>query len=99
MRDGGVRCWGQNDRGQLGGQNPPPGGPVKVAGLPAPVRELTAGGSHTCALLTTDDLYCWGNNHDGQLGVGSLGDFGNPVKVPSPFPVAQGVARAAGTHL
>ena len=47
-----------------------------------PVKELTAGGSHTCALLNDGKAKCWGAGSDGQLGNGnpkSIGDDPNEM--------------------
>jgi alpha-tubulin suppressor-like RCC1 family protein len=33
---------------------------------------VAAGGSHTCAIRSTDQLACWGKNSKGQLGVGTI---------------------------
>ena len=32
---------------------------------------ITAGGAHTCAVLSSGDVMCWGLNTGGQLGLGS----------------------------
>lgn len=37
---------------------------------PIQVRQIAAGGSHTCAVLNDDSLWCWGDNSRGELGVG-----------------------------
>jgi len=44
---------------------------ITVDGLPRPVRALTAGRAHTCALLDDGRAACWGRNNAGQLGVGT----------------------------
>ena len=70
---GAVRCWGQAAYGQLGNGNTtqigdnevPSTGEVNVGG---PVKQLTAGGYHTCALLETGKVRCWGYSNHGQLG-------------------------------
>jgi len=46
------------------------------------VAQVSSGGSHTCALLTTGRVYCWGANAKGQLGDGTLDDRLLPVEVP-----------------
>jgi alpha-tubulin suppressor-like RCC1 family protein len=100
VRDGTVRCWGQNQLGQLGdGGTAASAVPTKSVKLPAKATQLTAGGGHTCALLATGALYCWGSNAEGQLGQTTLSVYTQPVEVPFPFPAAQGLNRAGETHL
>jgi alpha-tubulin suppressor-like RCC1 family protein len=80
LDDGSVKCWGGNPFGQLGlGDLQSRGdGPGEMgANLPAvdlgPGRmalQITAVGSHTCALLDNGSVKCWGINNLGQLGLG-----------------------------
>ena len=47
---------------------------------------VTAGDSHTCAVLTTGDLRCWGFGGNGRLGYGNtdnVGDNETPASVGS----------------
>ena len=86
LDDGGVRCWGANDRGQLGdGSTLYRPVPVDVAGLPgAPSRALTiaAGWSHACAVVSQGgQVFCWGDNTTGELGPAATGPF-SPLPVP-----------------
>ncbi len=71
-------CWGDHSSGQLGVGSLSLGAtsrnyPVEVSGL-SPFREVSAGGSHTCALVgggsfgSDPRVYCWGANLSGQLG-------------------------------
>lgn len=84
LDDGGVRCWGLNDLGQLGRGSPGNVGlaPGEIAAL-APVdlgpgRTAVAieAGTHTCALLDNGGIKCWGPNESGQLGQGNTTAIG-----------------------
>lgn len=71
MADGGVRCWGANDLGQLG--NPEllaafSAEPVSVTGIDA-ATSLTVGESVACA-VQRGGVHCWGRD-DASLVEGS----------------------------
>ncbi|XHF16904.1 RTX toxin [Corallococcus interemptor] len=74
LKTGTVRCWGSNGLGQLGtGQS---GGNFlfKDSGsidLGTGALQVTAGVSHTCALLSTGSVRCWGQANFGQTGYGT----------------------------
>ena len=71
LRDGTVRCWGYNFRGQLGdGTTATNATPVTVTGISNAVA-VTGGGDHSCALISGGTIKCWGYNGDGELGSGS----------------------------
>lgn len=86
-----VRCWGRNNYGQLGygntqnvgdNENPFSKGDVEVGGL---VKDIVAGGYHTCALMETGKVRCWGYNGHGELGYGhtaNMGDNEHPSTAP-----------------
>jgi len=95
---GGVKCWGRNDRGQLGGgTNANQRTPVDVAGLPERIVAVTAGKDHTCALTVLGAVKCWGSNEFGQLGNGSAADSSKPAEVEG---LSEGVSEisAGSSH-
>jgi YD repeat-containing protein len=81
LSDGTVRCWGQNDSGELGnGSSNNSSIPVMVSGINTAVA-VSAGTSHTCAVLSDGTARCWGANGYGKLGNGSTGSSSTPVIV------------------
>ncbi|TAF99772.1 MAG: hypothetical protein EAZ43_15195 [Betaproteobacteria bacterium] len=71
LKNGTVRCWGYNFRGQLGdGSTVANAVPVQVGGISNAVA-VAAGGDHSCALIAGGTIKCWGYNADGELGAGS----------------------------
>ncbi|WP_177428652.1 RCC1 domain-containing protein, partial [Candidatus Venteria ishoeyi] len=77
-----VKCWGQNDQGQLGdGTGQDNTVPTLVAALSGEVSHVVAGYGHSCALLASGPVKCWGDNAYGQLGNGSTQDSGIAVNV------------------
>ena len=97
LADGTVRCWGDNDFGELGdGTNTSSSTAVAVTGLAAAPTVVTAGGFHTCAVLPDGAVQCWGRNDFGQLGDGDTPDSSTPVGVIGLGPVA--ALSAGGYH-
>ncbi len=81
---GAVKCWGSDFNGQVGdgGSNSVTPTPVAVSGLPLGVKEIAAGGKHTCALTPIGAVRSWGSDSDGQLGDGGTNtDKPTPVYV------------------
>lgn len=86
LDDGNVRCWGYNNRGQLGyGDEETRGDDEKEMGDRLPVVNLggrravqiSCGERHTCATLDDGSVKCWGGNQYGQLGIGNDDDQGD----------------------
>ena len=94
---GGVKCWGNNEFGQLGvGTQVNHWAPVDVSGLTSGVIALTAGDYQTCALTSAGGVKCWGWNTHGELGDGTYNDRLIPVDVSG---LTYGVtALAAGVY-
>jgi alpha-tubulin suppressor-like RCC1 family protein len=88
LATGSVKCWGANEFGQLGlgddrarGDEPDElGSNLSPADLgPSGMRavDVSAGASHTCALLEDASVVCWGANSAGQLGTGDRATRGD----------------------
>jgi alpha-tubulin suppressor-like RCC1 family protein/alpha-beta hydrolase superfamily lysophospholipase len=70
---GAVKCWGANDKGQLGnGTTTASSTPVDVVGITT-ATAIAAGISHTCVLLSDSTVKCWGDNSNLEAGVGDTG--------------------------
>jgi alpha-tubulin suppressor-like RCC1 family protein len=85
LASGGVKCWGDNQSGQLGD-----GGAcgtscsslITPTGLGSGVTGLTGGENFTCAKTSGGAIKCWGNNEGGQIGNGfGCGPCMTPVTV------------------
>jgi alpha-tubulin suppressor-like RCC1 family protein len=75
-------CWGDNRFGQFGvAGNADVSGAVVVQGVGGAV-EVSAGESHSCAVLEQGGIMCWGSPKFGQLGVPARGSSSLPVLVP-----------------
>lgn len=92
LDDGHVKCWGDNQKGQLGYRHLMNMGDTEtLENLPsinigARSISITTGERHTCALLETREMKCWGDNSWGQLGQGHnevLGDNEHPFEIPA----------------
>ncbi len=92
LADGGVRCWGYGGLGQLGygtttnagdtpASTPEKLGAVNLGGQRA--TAISAGDSHTCAILADGSVRCWGFGFSGQLGYGNADNTGDtPANTP-----------------
>ncbi len=82
LADGRVSCWGRNSEGQLGNgvSSDPLRQPVLVPGISNAIA-VSAGGTHTCAVLSTGHITCWGDNSESQLGDGTSTSRPTPGEV------------------
>jgi alpha-tubulin suppressor-like RCC1 family protein len=82
-----ARCWGDNSAGQLGDGTEDPREHAVVVRNPTDtgpltgVAQISAGGNHTCAVLTNGQVRCWGSGTFGQLGNGADDEFHLPRRV------------------
>jgi len=82
LSSGGLRCWGQNIKANLGyGDTTNKGGDattkptalLDVSFGPSVTAQVVAmGPKHTCALLSSGEIRCWGEDNAGQLGNGMV---------------------------
>lgn len=79
LADGGVRCWGANELGQLGdGSHDDRSRPVDVP-VPAGTEQVIAASDFACVRTASADVWCWGSHSptegDGQIALA-------PMRVP-----------------
>lgn len=84
LATGVVRCWGEGGEGRLGSggtddrldgiAGPSGTDEASVVPLAGPATAISAGGAHTCALLTSGAVSCWGAGFYGQTGAGRNDD-------------------------
>lgn len=95
---GGAKCWGGNTNGLLGdGTTTVRYTPVDVQGLSTGIIGISAGYTHSCALLADGTPKCWGFNSSGQLGDGTLTTRLTPVAVSGLSGVSKLTAGADST--
>jgi alpha-tubulin suppressor-like RCC1 family protein len=79
FKDGTAKCWGSNDRGQLGdGTTVARSVPTRVK-VTGKIESLVSGDLHTCARFDDGSVRCWGDNRSGQLGDGTTEQRALPV--------------------
>jgi len=77
--NGSASCWGTNDEQNLGANvEGDQAIPVQISGLFG-IKQIAAGGTHSCALYHDGYVACWGGDYGGQLG----------QQPPPPLPVLQ----------
>ena len=84
-----AKCWGRGSNGQLGYSSSGTSTqytPVLVSGI-STATAVSAGESHTCAVLSGGTVKCWGYGYYGQLGYSSSGTSNQytPVTVEPVF--------------
>lgn len=81
MTSGGIKCWGQNNSGQLGdGTSTNNVIPTDVLGINSGVSNVYMGTNNTCALLFNGELRCWGA-YNYILGEGYTANVLAPLKI------------------
>ena len=103
LDNGNVRCWGFGFDGRLGYGNTNSVGATQTPGSVGPVdlgpgrtaKAITAGGTHTCAILDDGTVRCWGEGAYGQLGYGNTNSVGATQTPGSVGPVDLGPGRTA----
>lgn len=98
--DGNVYCWGMNSYGQTGvtsdqAKVTSPAPVVMPVGA-GPMRSVSSGRWHTCALSEAGSVFCWGSNGSGQLGDGTLASSSQPVAVTGQSDGIPQIGVAAG---
>lgn len=78
--NGGVQCWGRNDKGQLGNNGTVRSlSPVQTMAGNSAATMVAAGSQHVCAAVD-GGVRCWGDNQFGQLGNNSTTASAVPVQ-------------------
>lgn len=111
LTTGSVRCWGYGNSGRTGynivtdtgtsaGTSIINSGDLAIGG---PVKQISAGLGHACALLTSGAVRCWGAGGNGQLGhnnTANVGDTpGTSILNAGDIPVGESVVQIAAGRL
>lgn len=110
--NGNVYCWGSAVEGQVGGQPSGPCSPEaritipcwtqpKLVSWPAEfttATQISAGGNHTCALVSGGAAFCWGSNDVGELALNGFGGFSyEPVRQTAGTGVFSSISAGRGS--
>ena len=92
MADGSYYDWGYNAADQLGNEATTNSDTPVLVRLPAPIAQVSLGGSdaengQTGAILTNGSFWAWGSDQIGQLGNGRLMRSSGPTRVHVPHGV------------
>lgn len=80
LSTGQVKCWGENDNGQLGNNSTTDSlSAVNVLGLDSGITAIAAGRWHYCAQTESGDVKCWGQNTYFQAGANYSNAIPNTV--------------------
>ncbi len=87
LATGAVKCWGGDDRNELGSGPETSLIPLTVTDVDGTSPDKTAvalavGGTHSCVVLATAATKCWGANTRGELGSNTGTSETAPVSVP-----------------
>ena len=105
LDNGEVRCWGLGSSGRLGYGNtdsigddetPASAGAVNL-GAGRTATSITAGSTHTCAVLDNGEVSCWGSGGFGRLGYGNTNTIGDDETPASAGAVNLGAGRTASS--
>jgi len=100
LDDGSVSCWGRNGDGQLGdGTTTDRNTPTQIStlGTDRTAVVITAGDSHTCAILDDGSVSCWGGNIYGLIGDGTNTESNTSTQTSSLGTDRTAVAITAGS--
>ena len=85
LDDASVKCWGNGSYGKLGYENQDDIGDIQsemdnlaavALGTGRTALAISAGGTHTCAVLDDATLKCWGDGSSGQIGSSGIAAIG-----------------------